>query len=200
MSSRGILTTRHRSRWALVLRGLFALVAGIYIIARPFESVAILALVLAVWLLVDGIVHIVHAFDLRDSVPHWWVMLLNGIIGVAFGLGGLYFYPVLTLAYAVIWTTLWLLITGGAAIFVAVQEKRDHLSWVPMLAFGFVSVSVGVLAFVRPAITVAVLTELLAVFGIVGGIALLVSAAKARFPAEDLERPLEYSPGLRRSS
>lgn len=194
MSSTGILTTPYRSRWALVLRGLFALAAGVYIIARPAASVAILALVLAVWLLADGIVHIVHAFDLRGQAPQWWVMLVNGIIGVAFGVGGLYFYPVLSLVYAVIWTGLWLLFSGGAAVLIAVQEKREHLSWAPMMAFALLSVAAGVLAFVRPGITLTALIALLAIVGIVGGVMLLVSAARSHSAREDLDGALAYRP------
>ena len=44
-------------KWGLVIRGLFGLALGIFIIARPIESVAALALVIAIWAFGDGIVN-----------------------------------------------------------------------------------------------------------------------------------------------
>ncbi|HEY8166300.1 MAG TPA: DUF308 domain-containing protein, partial [Gemmatimonadaceae bacterium] len=48
--------------WAVVIRGLLALSVGILILARPMDSVAALALVIALYALMQGIVTIVHAF------------------------------------------------------------------------------------------------------------------------------------------
>src|SRR5512132_4077260 len=91
------------AKWGVLIRGLFGIALGIFIIARPIESVAALALVIAIWALVDGIVNIVHAFELRAIVKHWWALLLSGIVGVLFGIAAFYYYPGLSLSFAVIW-------------------------------------------------------------------------------------------------
>ena len=44
----------HRTWWALMLRGLLGLAVGIYIFARPLDSVAAFALVIAFWALFVG--------------------------------------------------------------------------------------------------------------------------------------------------
>ncbi len=44
----------HRTWWALMLRGVLGLVVGIYILARPLDSVAAFALVIAFWALFAG--------------------------------------------------------------------------------------------------------------------------------------------------
>ena len=49
------------TKWALVLRGVFGLVLGAFIYARPLESVAALAIVIAFWALLDGISNIVRS-------------------------------------------------------------------------------------------------------------------------------------------
>ncbi len=107
--------------WALVIRGLLALSVGLLILARPMDSVAAFALVIAFWALMQGIVTAVHAFELRSIAPHWWVLLLNGLISAAFGIAAFYYYPGLSLAFAVVWTSWWLLLGGLLGIWIGMM-------------------------------------------------------------------------------
>src|SRR5215831_20075946 len=66
--------------WALVIRGVLAVILGVFIIARPLESVAAFALIIAIWAVVQGLVNMVHALDLRQVAPHWWLLFLSGLI------------------------------------------------------------------------------------------------------------------------
>jgi uncharacterized membrane protein HdeD (DUF308 family) len=166
------------AKWGLLIRGLFGIALGIFIIARPAESIAALALVIAIWALGDGIVSIVHAFDLRGVVEHWWAMLVSGIIGVGFGIAALYYYPVLSLTFAVFWTSLWLITAGLVGIYVSVQERNMGVSWGWTLAFSIIALAGGVVAVLLPGVTLASLISLIATFGIVGGIALVIGAGR----------------------
>src|SRR5437879_12921421 len=93
--------------WALMLRGLLSLAVGVFIFARPLESVAAFALVIAWWALFTGLVNIVHAIQLKPVMRHWWVLLLSGLIGVGFGIAALLYYPTLPLSFAVLRAALW---------------------------------------------------------------------------------------------
>lgn len=177
-----------RGKWGLVLRGVLGIVLGIFIFVRPITSVAALALVIAIWALIDGIVNIVHAFDLRHVFSHWWVRLLAGIVGVLFGLAALVYYPTLSLAFVVVWTALWLITAGAVALYAAAQDRRAGISWGWPMAFGLIAVVVGVLALVYPGITLAALIGLIAGFGIGGGIALLLAAAQMGSLERDIAR------------
>jgi len=168
----------NRVKWGFVIRGLFGIALGIFIIARPFESVAALALVIAIWALVDGIVTIVHAFELRPIVKHWWALLLAGIVGVLFGIAAFYYYPALSLSFAVIWTAMWLFTAGIIGLYVAAQERTIGVSWGWTLVWSIIALAGGVFAVMRPGITLAGLISVIAGFGIVGGIALLVAAGR----------------------
>src|ERR1700680_3681633 len=167
-----------QTKWALLIRGLFSVMIGILIFARPLESVAALALVIALWSLFDGFVNIVRAFHLRSIAPHWWVMLLGGIVSVVFGGAALYYYPVLSLTFAVIWTAYWLAFSGVVAVYVAMQERRAGVSWGWTMAFGVVAIVGGVLAFMYPGVTLASLMGVIAAFAFVGGVLLLLGAGK----------------------
>lgn len=190
MISDDVKTLYNRSKRALVIRGLFGIALGIFIVSRPLDSVAALALVIAIWALGDGIVNMVHAFDLRSIAPHWWVMLLAGIVSTAFGIAALYYYPALSLAFAVAWTALWLITAGALATYVAIQERNAQLAWGWTLAFGLIAIAAGVLAFMYPGITLASLIGLLAAFGIVGGAVMLIGAGKMRSFQSDVSRAM----------
>jgi uncharacterized membrane protein HdeD (DUF308 family) len=193
MISDEIVSAYHRAKWALVLRGILGITVGVLILARPLQSIAAFALVIALWALIDGIVRIVHAFDLRPVVPHWWVLLLAGLVSAAFGAAALYYYPVLSLAFAVAWAAWWLIIGGALGIYVAVREKSAGLSWGWTMTFGIVAMAAGVLAILNPGATLGSLMGLIAAFGIVGGIVMLVGAGKMqRFEhrvKEELQEP-----------
>jgi uncharacterized membrane protein HdeD (DUF308 family) len=163
----------NRARWGLLFRGLIALALGVFIIARTLESVAAFALVIAIWALVTGVFHIVDAIELRSVVPHWWLLLISGLVSVGFGVAALYYYPVLSLTFAVIWTAYWLLLSGFLGIYVSVQERKLGTPWLWTLAFGILSILAGVYAIAFPPATLAVIMSLIAAFAIVGGIVLL---------------------------
>ncbi len=165
-----------RMRWSLVLRGLIWLALGILIFVRPLESVAALALVIAIWALVSGISQIVQAIEMRAVVVHWWLLLVSGIVSVAFGIAALRFYPGLSLAFAVIWTAYWFVLTGVISLSISMQERRLGMPWAWTAFFGVVGVLAGLYAFFFPPATLAVIMALLGWLAIVGGIAQLLGA------------------------
>jgi uncharacterized membrane protein HdeD (DUF308 family) len=167
-----------QTKWALVLRGLLSLAVGIVILVRPMDSVAALALVIALWALFDGIVTIVRSFDLRGIAQHWWVILLAGIISFAFGVAALYYFPTLSLTFAVVWTAYWLTLSGVMAAYVAWQERSAGLSWGWTMVFGVLAIAGGIFAFMNPQATLASLLGVLAGFAIISGIVLLVGAGR----------------------
>lgn len=189
-----IRSVYHGTKWSLIVRGLLGLAIGIVIFARPLESVAALALVIAIWALVDGIVNISRSFQLRGIAPHWWVLLLAGIVSVVFGIAAFAYYPALSLAFAVLWSAWWLLSGGAIAIYLALRERKAHLSWGWTMAGGVLGVVVGVFALMYPGATLAALMGLLATFGIVGGIVMLVAAGKMQRFERKVEREVEDRP------
>jgi uncharacterized membrane protein HdeD (DUF308 family) len=176
MASDVIQSAYRRTWWALFLRGLLALAVGIFIIWRPLDSIVSFALLIAIWALFSGIVQTVHAFDLRAQYNMWWLLLLSGLVSVVFGVAALYYYPALSLAFAVIWATWWLFLTGGLAIYAAIVERRYGLSWGWTLTLGIVSIIAGILALLYPPVTLAAIMGLIAGFALVSGVLLLIGA------------------------
>lgn len=178
MASDLIQSVYRRAWWSLVVRGLLGVALGVVILWRPMESVAAFALVIAMWAFFGGIVRIVHAFDVRAVFSQWWVILLDGLVGVAFGAAAFYYYPELSLTFAVVWAAWWLVLTGGLAIYAAVQERQLGLPWGWTLAYGIAAVVTAVFAFTNPPATLAAIMSLIAAFAIVSGVVLLIGAYK----------------------
>jgi uncharacterized membrane protein HdeD (DUF308 family) len=178
MTTALIESTYRRAWWALVLRGLLGIAVGALILWRPLESVAAFALFIALWAIFNGTVQLVHAFELRPLFDGWWVPLVSGVVSVGFGVAALYYYPALSLAFAVVWVAWWLLLTGALAIYAAVAEHRIGVSWGWTAAFGVLAMICGVAAILSPPATLAMLMGVIAGFAIAGGVLLLIGASR----------------------
>ena len=178
MASNPIESAYRRTWWSLVLRGLFGIALGAIILSRPLESIASFALVIAIWALFSGVVQVIHAFDLKSVFSQWWVMLISGLVSIGFGVAAVYYYPALSLTFAVVWAAWWLLFTGGLAISIAMQERSLGLPWGWTFVFGLTGILTSALAFMNPPATLSAIMGLIAGFAIVSGAVLLVGAYK----------------------
>src|SRR3984885_12745418 len=123
------LRRKHRRTWwALVVRGLLALAVGVLILAHPRDSLAALALIVAVWALVSGTTEILQALETRALFRSWWILLISGLISICFGVAAVYFYPVLSLAFMAVWVGFLLAGNGVVVIYASLQMKNVGIS------------------------------------------------------------------------
>lgn len=166
----------HRLRWSLLIRGLIAVALGILIIVKPLDSVAAFALLIAYWALFTGITETVQAFELRRHFSAWWLHLLSGLVSIGFGVAALYYYPGLSIAYAVILVSYWLLVSGVVQLAAVFQHRQTGLPWGWGLAAGIISVLAGIVALVVPPLTLTAILSFISAFALINGIALLIGA------------------------
>lgn len=170
--------------WALFLRGLLGIAVGVLVFARPMESVGALAIVIAFWALFSGFTMTMQAFELRQVAPHWWVLLLSGLVAIGFGVAAIYNYPGLSLTFAVVLTSWWLLLTGALGIGAAVMEKNLGVPWGWTAVFGVLAIAAGVFALVAPPVTLAAIMGLIAAYALISGVAFIAAAVKLRGAAQ----------------
>src|SRR5271168_353051 len=175
------LRRKHRRTWwPLVARGLLAIAVGVLILSRPRDSLAALALIVAVWALVSGMTEILHALETRSLFRSWWILLISGLMSMCFGVAAVYFYPELSFAFIALWVGVLLAGNGVIVIYASMQMKNAGISWIGTCMWGVLSVLGSVVAFLNPFVAIAVILELLAAFSIVSGIALLIAAWRIR--------------------
>jgi uncharacterized membrane protein HdeD (DUF308 family) len=170
--------------WALFLRGLLGVAVGLLVLTRPMDSVAALALVIAFWSLFSGFTKSVQAFEVRSFAPHWGLLLLSGLVSIGFGLAALYYYPGLSLTFAVVLTSWWLSITGVLGIWAAVMERKMGAPWGWTAAFGVLALVAGLFALMSPPATLAAILGLIAAYALVSGVAFIAGAFKLRLAAQ----------------
>ncbi len=162
------------------MRGIVAVIFGVVILLYPISSVYVLVLLFGAFMFVDGILNIVTA--LRFAHPdtgRWWATLLQGVVGVVIGLIT-FFLPGLTAVTLGFLVGIWAIATGVLEIVAAFRLRRDVPGEIFLFIAGLLSFAVGLWLVVRPVVALVALVYLLAIYAIVGGIALIVLAFRLR--------------------
>jgi uncharacterized membrane protein HdeD (DUF308 family) len=108
---------------ANVVAGLLSIAAGIAIIVWPSPGLVAVAVFLGAWLIVVGTLTVGGAFELRNVLPDWWLMLITGLLEVPLGVLALA-DPGATLAALVTVGGIWAVAVGVMRIVVSFQVKR----------------------------------------------------------------------------
>ena len=73
-------------RWWMLFAGIAGIVAGVLTFTWPGITALTLLYLIAAWAIVTGIFEILAAIELRKELSHEWLLILSGIVSVAFGI------------------------------------------------------------------------------------------------------------------
>ncbi len=174
-----VTQTANRFWWLMILRGILAIIFGL--IALVFPGIALLAIiyVFAAYALVDGITAAVVAIQTRNSSSRWWVLLLEGLVGVVIGIL-VFVWPGETALVLLYLVAIWAVITGIMELsgaFVIPGAARLH--WGLAIA-GILSIIFGVILFIHPGAGLLAILWLVGIYAIIFGIFLIVHAIQVR--------------------
>jgi uncharacterized membrane protein HdeD (DUF308 family) len=166
-------------RWgSLVFRGVVSILFAILALAWPGITLIALALLFGAYAFVDGVTALVVAAQ-RGPQPHRWLLVVDGIIGVAAGVLTL-FWPKITLLALIFVIGIRFVVMGALQIAAAIQLKDELRTPVLYGLAGVASLLVGILAFVVPGITALAVLTMLAIYAIVFGVMMFVLAYRLR--------------------
>ena len=135
--------------WILLLRGVLAILFGIAAYAWPGMTLATLVTLFGAFAFVDGIFDVFHAFSGRKEDERWWVLLLEGLLGIAFGVFT-FQAPEITATVLILYIAFWAMATGVLRIILAVRLRKEiEGEWWMALA-GLAGIVFGVLMVARP--------------------------------------------------
>jgi uncharacterized membrane protein HdeD (DUF308 family) len=138
-----------RNWWAVVLRGIAGVLFGVITFFTPGISLTALVLLYGAYAFVDGVFAIASAIRRHGSTDRWWVLLLEGIFGVAAGLVA-FFWPGITALALLYLIAAWSLVTGIMEVGAAVRLRKVITGeWLLALS-GILSIGLGVLLALFP--------------------------------------------------
>lgn len=103
-----------RSRWLLVLEGLAGVIAGLVTLLLPEITAVGLLYAIGAWAIVTGILEVVAAIHLRKEISDEWLLVLEGILSLAFGVL-VFIYPSAS-ALSILWLISIYAVAFGATI------------------------------------------------------------------------------------
>src|SRR5215475_5110046 len=119
-----MLPTLARNWWAIVLRGVFAVLFGLGTFLWPGVTLAVLVLLYGGYLFVDGIMAILWALARRPEGSFSWEVFLAGLASLAAGVVTL-LWPGVTAIALLYLIAIWAIIRGVFEILAAFHLRRE---------------------------------------------------------------------------
>lgn len=106
---------------------------------------------------------------LRLLSKYWWLLVLRGVLAVIFGIAA-FVLPGVTIAVLVLCFGVFSFVDGIFSLSGAWSTRRDHAGWWLTLLQGIAGIAIGVLTYLNPALTAAVLLIYIVAWSFVTGI------------------------------
>ncbi len=167
-----MITNLANNWWTFVLRGVFALLFGVIAIVYPGLTILSLTYVFGFYAILDGIFALVAAWSNRSS-ERWWVLLLEGLLGLAAGVIA-FVSPGITAMALLTVIAAWAILTGILEIVAAIRLRQEIENEVWLGLGGLASIIFGVLLVIWPGSGLVTISWLIGFYAIAFGISMLV--------------------------
>ncbi len=174
-----MLTHLTRNWWVVAFRGLFAILFGLFALVWPRLTLEVLVLFIGAYALVDGVFAVIAALTHRAGHDSWWVLLLEGLVGIAAGIVIL-LQPGLATLVLIYVIAFWAILTGVLEIVAAIQLRKEIPGeWLLALS-GLVSLALGALLLIFPAAGAVAVAWVIGLYAILFGVFLFSLSLRLR--------------------
>lgn len=174
----GLTLMLARNWWAVLLRGIIAILFGLAALFLTFHTLAALVLVFGIYMLADGIFAIVSGVRAAARRERWGALILEGVVDlVAAAIA--FIAPLVTIWALVLLCAAWAVVSGVMLLVATFRLHAAHGRW--WMGIGAVfSILWGVLLFFDPAAGAVVMTWWLGAYALVFGISLIALSFRLR--------------------
>jgi uncharacterized membrane protein HdeD (DUF308 family) len=160
--------------WLLVIVGVASLIAGVILVLEPSNSLAALAVVVGIFLLIDGIAELIRSFG--NAVESRALAAIIGLLGIVIGIILIRhpFHGVTAIGLVI---GIWLVAVGAIRLFWAIALGRRVLLNIAVAALEIIA---GIVIVSDPHIGYATLAILTGIWLILNGIATIAVGFAAR--------------------
>jgi len=168
-----MLRTLAQNWWALVLRGVCAILFGVGAFVWPGITLAVLILLYGAYALVEGVLEVAWALMGRKAGAFPWGVLLAGLAGVAVGIVT-FVSPGITALALLYVIAAWAIVRGVFEIIAAISLRKElDNEWLLALS-GLLSVALGVFLIMAPGAGALALLWWIGGFAIIAGILMVM--------------------------
>jgi uncharacterized membrane protein HdeD (DUF308 family) len=154
--------------WLVLLVGVLSVIAGVIVLTKPSDSLATLAVIIGIFILVDGIFELAASLSRRTA--NRGMVALVGVLSVIVGTL-LVRHPIAGVAAVALLIGIWLAAVGVVRFMAALAEP-EHRTWNIVVAV--VEVIAGIVIVSSPDIGFATLAVLVGIGFMVKGFAMCV--------------------------
>ena len=168
-----------RNWWLLLLRGAVAIAFALLTWMQPGITLVALVLLFGIYAVADGVLGVWLSISHRQGNPHWWLLLLWGLVSIAAGVLT-FVVPGITALVLLMYIAGWAIITGVLQIAAAVRLRKEiDGEWLLGLS-GLASVVFGVLLVWNPGAGALAVLWLIAAYAFVFGVLLVLLSLRVR--------------------
>jgi uncharacterized membrane protein HdeD (DUF308 family) len=166
--------------WGWVaLRGVIAVLFGVFAFAAPGITLAVLVLFWGAFAFADGVLALVAAFKVRDQGRPFWPLLIVGLLGIAAGVAT-FFWPGMTALVLLLFIGAWAFVMGVFQILAAIRLRREiEREWLLGLS-GALSVLFGLFVLFQPGAGALALIWAIGAYAVVFGVLIIGLAFKLK--------------------
>lgn len=168
-----------RNWWALLIRGIAAVVFGILAFIWPAPTLLAIGLLFGAYAFVDGVFAIVAAVRAAQSHERWWPFLIEGIVGLV--IAGITVYDVSITLLALYFTiAAWAFLTGILEIVAAIQLRKMIANEIMLILAGILSILFGAFMIWHPVAASVAIVWIIGTYAVVFGIVMIGLAFRLR--------------------
>lgn len=168
-----------RNWWVLALRGALAVLFGAVVFLTPGIALSALIALIGAYMLVDGVFSIVNGVRDRTTNRNWWVLLLEGVVGIIAGVLT-FIWPGVTAVIVLYLVAGWAVVTGVFEILAAIRLREEIEGEIWLGLSGLVSIVFGVVLVLFPGTGILSLLLFVGAYAVVFGIIMIVLAFRLR--------------------
>jgi uncharacterized membrane protein HdeD (DUF308 family) len=169
-----------------IIRGVLGILFGLIALFAPIATALVLAIVIGIYAIVDGVFDIVEAIRHRGSSSMVFRIVL-GVVSIIFGIVVLV-WPGMSLGILVILVGIWAIVIGILQIVSSVGHRAvPNSGWVWGIVGGALAILFGVLVLVWPGTGLVTIIWIIGIWAIVWGIVFIVLGVQLRKAARTNE-------------
>lgn len=166
--------------WVSLLIGALAIILGIWCIAAPGTTIAVLSALFVATFLVSGLFEIFYAISNRDHLNGWGWSLVSGIVSVIFAIL-LIALPFESIFVFIFFIGFWIMFQSFWGIGVSIDlQKSGVKGWGWILALAILGILLATLLIINPAFATGFIVAIFSITLICYGILRIYYAMKLK--------------------